>query len=108
MLINRPSGKSAGLRAALGWRKGRELLSLLPDEIVGTAVDSILNTATGHVENLPILSVAFSRQTLKRLNTEHLDPSDTMKNFLNNMSFKKTTGFSPVQRVELPQSVVST
>ena len=107
MLINRPSGKSAGLRAALGWRKGRKLLSLLPDEIVVTAVDSILNTATGHVEDLPILSVAFSRQTLKRLNTENLDPSDTMKNFLNNMSFKKTTGFSPVQRVEPPQPVVS-
>lgn len=89
-------------------RVGRELLSLLPDEIVVvTAVDSILNTATGHLEDLPILSVVFSRQTLKRLNTEHLDPSDTMKNFLNNMSFKKTTGFSPVQRVEPPQPVVS-
>lgn len=89
-------------------RVGRELLSLLPDEIVVvTAVDSILNTATGHVEDQPILSVVFSRQTLKRLNTEHLDPSDTMKNFLHNMSFKKTTGFSPVQRVEAPQAIIS-
>lgn len=89
-------------------RVGRELLSILPDEmVVVTAVDSILNSATGHVETLPILSVAFSRQTLKSLNIEHLDPSDTMKNFLHNMSFKKTTGFSPVLRVEPPQPVVN-
>mgnify|MGYP003601152392 CR=1 FL=1 len=84
-------------------RVGRELLALLPDKIVVvTAVDALLNSATGHVEELPVLSVVFSRQTMKRLNLDSLDPSDAMKNFIHNMAFKKTTGFSPVLRVEAP------
>lgn len=88
-------------------RVGRELLSLLPDDIVVvTAVDALLNPATGHVEDLPVLSVVFSAQTLERLNLDSLDPSEAMKNFLHNMVFKKTTGFSPVQRVSPPHARV--
>jgi hypothetical protein len=84
-------------------RVGRELLALLPDEIVVvTAVDALLNPATGHVEDLPVLSVVFSGQTLSRLNVEAIDPSEAMKNFIHNMAFKKTTGFAPVQRVAPP------
>lgn len=57
-------------------RVGRELLALLPDDIViVTAVDALLNSATGHVEDLPVLSVVFSGQTLSRLNVEDVDPS---------------------------------
>jgi hypothetical protein len=44
-------------------RVGRELLSMLPDDLViVTAVDDVLNSATGHIEELPILSVAVSRR----------------------------------------------
>jgi len=32
-----------------------------------------------------------------------LDPSDSMANFVHNMSFKKTKGFSAVSRVEARQ-----
>ncbi|HEX8595696.1 MAG TPA: hypothetical protein VF682_20835 [Pseudomonas sp.] len=89
-------------------RVGRELLSLLADDIVVvTAVDALLNPVTGHVEDLPVLSVVFSAQTLERLNLDSLDPSEAMKNFLHNMAFKKTTGFSPVDRVSPPQARVS-
>lgn len=71
-------------------RVGRELLALLPDDIViVTAVDALLNSATGHVEDLPVLSVVFSGQTLSRLNVEDVDPSEAMKNFTHNMVFKK-------------------
>ncbi|KPW70872.1 Uncharacterized protein ALO76_02292 [Pseudomonas syringae pv. coriandricola] len=84
-------------------RVGRELLALLPDDIViVTAVDALLNPVTGHVEDLPVLSVVFSGQTLSRLNVEAIDPSEAMKNFTHNMAFKKTVGFAPVQRVEPP------
>lgn len=79
-------------------RVGRELLAILPDELViVTAMDNVLNSSTGHMEDQPILSVAFSRATVDGLNLEAIDPSDAMKNFVHNMSFKKSGGFSAVQ-----------
>lgn len=78
-------------------RVGRELLAILPDDLViVTATDSLLNSATGHTEELPLLSVAISRKTLDALNLDSIDPSDSMKNFVHQMAFKKTTGFAPV------------
>lgn len=78
-------------------RVGRELLAILPDEfVIVTATDNLLNSATGHLEEMPLLSVAFSRETLETLNLDTIDPSESMKNFVHNMSFKKTVGFVPV------------
>jgi len=89
-------------------RVGRELLSMLPDDLViVTAVDDVLNSATGHIEELPILSVAVSRRTLESLNMNSIDPSDSMKNFVHNTSFKKTTGFQPVKALDARQFVTS-
>ncbi|WP_130907293.1 hypothetical protein [Pseudomonas sp. Sample_16] len=78
-------------------RVGRELLAILPDDLVMvTALDNVLNSSTGHLEELPILSVAFSRNTLDSLNLDAIDPSEAMKNFVHSMAFKKTQGFSAV------------
>ncbi|MCP3684076.1 MAG: hypothetical protein GY861_15450, partial [bacterium] len=86
---------SCALRAA------NELFSAIPDDIVVvTAVDELLNTKTGHLEKSPILSVCISRGTLQSLNMDAIDPSDSMSNFVHNMSFKKTKGFEAVSRVE--------
>lgn len=85
-------------------RVANELFAAIPDELViVTAVDDLLNSKTGHLEKLPILSVCISRKTLMSLNMDAIDPSDSMKNFIHNMSFKKTTGFAPVSRVEFEQ-----
>lgn len=82
-------------------RVGNELLSALPDNLVlVTAVDDLLNSRTGHLEKAPILSVAVSRSTMKSLNLEAIDPSDSMVNFKHNMSFKKTKGFDRVERID--------
>ncbi|HEY9078414.1 hypothetical protein [Magnetovibrio sp.] len=82
-------------------RVARETLALLPvDEVYVTAEDNLLNTATGHVEEQPILSVRVPRLTCEQLNFEALDPSDAMSNFVHNMDFKKTKGFSPVAALE--------
>ncbi|WP_415844941.1 hypothetical protein ACMYUJ_19390 [Stutzerimonas zhaodongensis] len=87
-------------------RVGRELLAILPDDLViVTATDRLLNAATGHLEEMPLLSVAISRRTLEALNLDAIDPSDSMKNFVHNMSFKKTTGFTAVSA--LPSSQFS-
>ncbi|MPQ86238.1 hypothetical protein F0170_20980 [Pseudomonas sp. MAFF 730085] len=82
-------------------RVGRELLAILPDDLViVTALDNVLNSSTGHTEEQPILSVAFSRPTVDGLNLETIDPSDAMKNFVHNMAFKKGAGFSAVTALE--------
>lgn len=82
-------------------RVANELLSAIPDNIVAvTAVDELLNTKTGHLEKSPILSVCVSRSTLESLNMDSIDPSDSMSNFVHNMSFKKTKGFEAVSRVD--------
>lgn len=82
-------------------RVGREILAIIPDNlVVVTAVDELLNTKTGHLEKMPILSVCISRKTINSLNMNSIDPSDSMGNFIHNMSFKKTKGFEPVSRID--------
>lgn len=82
-------------------RIAREVFALLPlDSIIVTAVADVLDTSIGHVREQPILSVAFPRAGLERLNFDALDPSDSMKGFVHRMSFKKTTGFAPVTRID--------
>jgi hypothetical protein len=82
-------------------RVGNELFSTIPDKLVlVTAVDELLNSQTGHLEEAPILSVAVSRSTIESLNLNSIDPSDSMANFKHNMSFKKTKGFDRVERID--------
>lgn len=81
-------------------RVANELFAILPVELVFvTAVDRLLNTKTGHLEETPILSVAVSRETLSGLNLELIDPSDSLENFVHRMDFKKTKGFAGVRRL---------
>ncbi|HEX5872085.1 MAG TPA: hypothetical protein VFY65_16765, partial [Longimicrobium sp.] len=83
-------------------RVARELVALLPVRaVVVTAVGEVLNLSTGHVEPRPILSVAVPRPTLSRLNFNDIDPSDSLKNFVHRMSFKKGKGFEPVERLTI-------
>jgi len=89
-------------------RVGRELMAILPDDLViVTAMDNVLNSSTGHMEDQPILSVAFSRATVDGLNLEAIDPSDAMKNFVHSMSFKKGAGFSAVTALDAQRFAVT-
>ena len=38
-------------------------------------------------------------ETIEKLNLDMIDPSDSMRNFIHNMNFKKTSGFTAVERV---------
>ncbi len=83
-------------------RVANEMFSLLPIEsVIVTAVDKLLNTQTGHIEEVPVLSVYIPRETFMRLNLNYIDPSDSLGNFLHNMDFKKTKGFGAVERVKI-------
>ncbi|MOA48903.1 hypothetical protein D3C78_1717160 [compost metagenome] len=82
-------------------------MAILPDDLViVTALDNVLNSSTGHVEEQPIFSVALSRSTVDGLNLEAIDPSDAMKNFVHNMNFKKGVGFSAVAALDPQRFVV--
>lgn len=82
-------------------RIARDLMAILPlDYVLVHATDGILNTATGHQEQLTLLSVRFDRRTLSGLNFDLVDPSDAITNFKHQMDFTKTKGFQPVFKIE--------
>lgn len=82
-------------------RVANEMLAVLPvPAVLVTALDTMLNPATGHLEDQPVLSVAVPRDTMRRLNLEAVDPSEAMANFVHQMNFKKTQGFAPVKPVD--------
>lgn len=81
-------------------RLARETFAILPVETVYIhAIGELLNAKTGHIEECPILSVMIPKKTLKRLNFENIDCSDSMANFNHNMRFKKSQGFEIVEKV---------
>ncbi len=81
-------------------RVAREILSFLPLNYVFVNVQSeMVNPVNGHLEQQTILSVAIPAPTLDKLNFETIDPSDSIKNFIHNMKFSKTAGFSIVAAI---------
>lgn len=83
-------------------RAGREVFAFLPiGTVIVTAATKMLNPATGHKENSPILSVALVRETMDGINIEAVEPAIALQNFLHNMNFKKTQGFGKTGKVKL-------
>ncbi len=83
-------------------RVARELFAALPLETVCiTVLERLVSAQTGHLEDQPILSVIIHKKTLEGLEFLQLDPSSSMRNFICNMNFKKTTGFEPVEKLSL-------
>lgn len=81
-------------------RIARDSFALLPVEKVYVhAVDEVLNTATGHQDEVTLVSAEFDRNRLLSLNMEMIDPSDAVAGFSHNMKFAKTTGFKAVERI---------
>lgn len=79
-----------------------DVFNLIPiEEVYITCSTLMLNSATGHQEITPIVSVRFVRETFNRLNLRGIDPSDSLSNFVHEMDFKKTKGFSPIEPVML-------
>jgi len=83
-------------------RIARDLTSLLPvQKVVVHAVDELVDTAAGRLEEYTILSVAFERGPLLALQFERIDPSDAVRSFPHRMSFAAVTGFQPVERLHI-------
>jgi len=89
-------------------RVTREILALIPvDAVQVNAVDDLVDSATGHLKQSVILSYLAPRSTIEKLNHQAIDPSDAMKNFLHQMSFSSTAGFKPIERLELPKTLLA-
>lgn len=87
-------------------RTAREFFSFLPlTRVAVSARTSLLDSATGHLRDQVILSVAMPRSTLETMVFESVDPSDSLELFPHRMGFKRSQGFSavaPLQRSEYP------
>ena len=81
-------------------RLAREMFALLPvDSVILTATVDGIDSSTGHVAELPVLSVAATRAKIERLDFERLDPSDALENFQHRgdvMTSRKSGEFVPI------------
>lgn len=83
--------------ASAALRVAGDVFQILPiDTVYVTCMSHMLNSATGHQEMTPILSVQFVRESFSRLRLDDIDPSDSLVNFNHAMKFKKTKGFEAV------------
>jgi hypothetical protein len=92
-------------------RLARELLALLPvDTVIASATVSSTDKRTGRTTDVPVLSVAFPRSAVARLDFERLDPSDSIENFQHRgdvTASKKSGDFvaiTPLSTADLPQA----
>lgn len=83
-------------------RVAREIFAILPVEVVLlNAIANMLNTSSGYMEEQAIISTVIPRKTVDDLNMAGIDPSDSLRNFVHNMDFKKAKGFKPVEKLDV-------
>lgn len=81
-------------------RVARDSFALLPIKTVLIhACDNVINTATGMEEEMTLVSARITREQTERINFELVDPSDCLGLFECNCNFKKTSGYTPVDRL---------
>jgi hypothetical protein len=78
-------------------RAARELLAVLPlRSVIVDVWTSLLDPATGHFEDAPILSVHCPREKFDRVNFDLVDASDLVTTLRHAMLFSKTKGLAAV------------
>lgn len=83
-------------------RLAREIFGILPVESLRiNALLEAVDSQTGHLEYQVVVSAILVRDTLNTLNLNRLDPSDSLRNFVHTMKFKKIKGFEKVEKAEL-------
>ena len=82
----------------VGIRVARDLFAFLPLHAIWVDVlTRRIDSSTGHLRPVPVLSTRFDRETLEGLRLEMVDASDAMSHFEHRMDFKVTTGLKPIQ-----------
>jgi hypothetical protein len=84
-------------------RVARELFAALPfQKVFVHGITELLNPQTGNKEPCVIISVLVPKATYATLNLDNVDPVDCMQNFVHQMAFSKSKGFSPVSQLNPP------
>jgi hypothetical protein len=82
-------------------RTARELLAILPlDVVVVDVYTNLLNPATGHFEDAPVLSVYCPRERLERINFDNADASEVILTMRNAMTFRRGKGMDRVEPLQ--------
>lgn len=90
-------------------RISKEIFTVLPTKkIIVHAIDQVLNTATGNLEDGVLVSVIIDKIKFDNLNLDLIDPSDAIEGFAHNMQFSKSNGFKPVEKLKYSKSKSST
>lgn len=83
--------------ASVALKVASDIFQIIPlEEVFVSCLSNMLNTQTGHMEDMPILSVKFIRNTFMNLNLDQIDPSDSLRNFNHKMNFQKSKGFTQI------------
>lgn len=82
---------------SVAYRAALEVLNLTClDAVIVDCSVNMLDSSTGHILPQIILSVDFKRNTIQHMQLDKIDPSDSLVNFIHNMKFSRTKGFSAV------------
>jgi hypothetical protein len=82
-------------------RAVREVFAILPVEhVLVHASADLLDTGTGITEELAVLSLHVSRSSIGKLKWEHMDASDSLKNFTHVSGFRRGEGFHSIERLK--------
>ena len=63
-------------------------------QVYVTCTVETLSPENRHMEETPILSVRYVRETFENLNLSRLDPSQSLNSFVHNMVLIRSKGFS--------------
>lgn len=87
------------------FRLVRELLNLLPSiqTVIITGFAEQVDPRSGHLEKVPLISMACVRSTIQRMNFQSISPLSAVENFIHNIRYSRTKGLSPVTEVEVPE-----
>ena len=84
-------------------RIANEIFAIIPTSLVLiNVIEYSFDYSIGQFETHPIISVAFSREKMQRLNMIDITPSGAIANFDHNIKFLKTKGFGIINKLDVP------
>jgi hypothetical protein len=84
--------------ASCALRVGREVFAILPvGRVIVNVAEAGIEASTGQNAMLTLLAVSLEREVLESFRFESIDPVASLRNLPNRISFKKSTGFEPVE-----------
>ena len=81
-------------------------MALPARSVIVNCVTKGINSETGRMTEVNVLSIYYRRDEFLELGFDNLDPSDSFRNFRHNKEFKRGEGFRPVERVTITNDLI--